>query len=138
MNLQLTSRWVGDVMVLTCAGRIVVGPEVDSLHDTVSRELEQQPNIVLQTADVQFVDSSGLGTMVRLMSAARAAGGDVRICQPPAMMRKALTNPALMDIAFTGEPIACDPAYCEFLNTVFCIQRSGIATVWEFDAVSAW
>lgn len=98
MNLQLKSRWVGEVMVLTCAGRIVVGPEVDSLHETVSRELEHQPNIVLQTADVQFVDSSGLGTMVRLMSAARKAGGDVKICQPPAMMRKALTMTNLHNV----------------------------------------
>jgi anti-sigma B factor antagonist len=98
MNLQLTSRWVGEVMVLTCTGRIVVGPEVDSLHDTVSRELEDQPNIVLQTANVQFIDSSGLGTMVRLMSAARQAGGDVKICQPPAMMRKALTMTNLHNV----------------------------------------
>jgi anti-sigma B factor antagonist len=98
MNLQLKPRWVGEVMVLTCAGRIVVGPEVDSLYDTVSRELEHQPNIVLQTADVQFVDSSGLGTMVRLMSAARKAGGDVKICQPPAMMRKALTMTNLHNV----------------------------------------
>ncbi|HWZ84272.1 MAG TPA: anti-sigma factor antagonist [Terriglobales bacterium] len=98
MNLQLTPRWVGEVMVLTCAGRIVVGPAVDTLHETVSRELEHQPNIVLQTADVQFVDSSGLGTMVRLMSAARAAGGDVKICQPPAMMRKALTMTNLHNV----------------------------------------
>lgn len=98
MNLQLQSRWVGEVMVLTCAGRIVVGPEVDSLHETVTRELQEQPNIVLQTADVQFVDSSGLGTMVRLMSAARKAGGDVKICQPPAMMRKALTMTNLHNI----------------------------------------
>jgi anti-sigma B factor antagonist len=98
MNLQLTPRWVGEVMVLTCAGRIVVGPEVDSLHDTVIRELEDQPNVVLQMEDVQFVDSSGLGTMVRLMSAARAAGGDVKICQPPAMMRKALTMTNLHNV----------------------------------------
>jgi anti-sigma B factor antagonist len=98
MHLQMKSRWVGEVMVLSCTGRIVVGPEVDSLHQTVTRELEHQANIVLQTADVQFVDSSGLGTMVRLMSAARKAGGDVKICQPPAMMRKALTMTNLHNV----------------------------------------
>jgi len=94
MNLQLKSRWVGDVLVLQCSGRIVVGSEVDSLQQTIRQEFEQQPNIVLQMADVQFIDSSGLGTIVRLMSAARAAGGDVTICQIPAMMAKvlAMTN----------------------------------------------
>jgi anti-sigma B factor antagonist len=94
MNLQLKPRWVGDVLVLQCHGRIVAGPEVDSLHETVRQELSQQPDVVLQMADVQFIDSSGLGTIVRLMSAARAAGGDVKICQLPAMVAKvlAMTN----------------------------------------------
>jgi anti-sigma B factor antagonist len=94
MNLQLKPRWVGEVLVLRCAGRIVAGPEAQALHDAVRQELPQQPHIVLQTAEVQFIDSSGLGTMVRLMSAARAAGGDVKICQPPATIRKvlAMTN----------------------------------------------
>ncbi|MBI3476891.1 MAG: STAS domain-containing protein [Acidobacteria bacterium] len=98
MNLQLKSRWVGEVLVLQCAGRIVVGPEVDTLHEIVRKELEHQPHIVLQTAEVTFIDSSGLGTIVRLMSAARAAGGDVTICQCPAMMRKALTMTNLHNV----------------------------------------
>src|SRR5882757_5886904 len=93
MNLQLKLRWVGDVLVVNCAGRIVGGAEAQTLHDTIREELAQ-PYIVLQTAEVSFIDSSGLGTIVRLMSAARAAGGDVKICQPPAMMAKvlAMTN----------------------------------------------
>ena len=98
MNLQLKPRWVGDVLVLQCAGRIVAGPEVDILHETIRQELVQQPvqqpDVVLQMADVQFIDSSGLGTIVRLMSLARAAGGDLKICQLPGMMAKvlAMTN----------------------------------------------
>jgi anti-sigma B factor antagonist len=94
MNLQLLSRWVDEILVLHCAGRIVAGPEVDSLHQTIRQELDQQPNVVLQMSGVQFIDSSGLGTIVRLMSAARAAGGDVKICQLPTMMAKvlAMTN----------------------------------------------
>jgi anti-sigma B factor antagonist len=91
MNLQVNARWVGDVLVVQCAGRIVAGAEAQALHDIVRQELPQQPQIVLEMAEVQFIDSSGLGTIVRLMSAARAAGGDVKICQPPAIMRKALT-----------------------------------------------
>jgi anti-sigma B factor antagonist len=94
MNLQLKPRWVGDVLVLQCAGRIVAGPEVDVLHETIRQELEEQPNVVLQMADVQFIDSSGLGTIVRLMSATRTAGGDLKICRLPEMIRKvlAMTN----------------------------------------------
>ena len=94
MTLELQQRYVGDVFVLQCAGRIVAGQEVEILHETIRRELAQQPHVVLQMADVQFIDSSGLGTIVRLMSAARAAGGDLKMCHLPEMMRKvlAMTN----------------------------------------------
>jgi anti-sigma B factor antagonist len=94
MKLQLKPRWVGDVLCLHCAGRIVAGPEVDVLHETIREGLEEQPNVVLQMAGVQFIDSSGLGTIVRLMSASRTAGGDLKICQLPEMIRKvlAMTN----------------------------------------------
>jgi anti-sigma B factor antagonist len=98
MNLQLNLRWVGEVLVLECAGRIVAGPEADTLQETIRQELVHQPCIVLQTAAVQFIDSTGLGTIVRLMSAARAAGGDLKICQPPAMMRKVLAMTNLLQV----------------------------------------
>ena len=98
MNLKLKPRWVGEVLVLQCEGRIVAGAEAQTLHDTVRKEFPQQPDVVLQTAEVQFIDSSGLGTIVRLMSAARAAGGDVKICQPPAMMRKVLAMTNLLNV----------------------------------------
>lgn len=94
MNLQLKSRWVGEVLVLQCAGRIVAGQAADFLHEAIREELEEQPNVVLQMGEVQFIDSSGLGTIVRLMSAARAAGGDLKICRLPDMIRRvlAMTN----------------------------------------------
>lgn len=34
-------------------------------------------------------------------------------------MKKALINPAMMDISFSGKPIACDPQYCDYLETQF-------------------
>jgi len=34
-------------------------------------------------------------------------------------MPTALLNPAMMDIAFTGYPLGCDPAYCNYLETLF-------------------
>jgi len=90
MKLQLQERWLWDVLLMQCAGRIVAGPEADYLHEEVRKNFPLQPHVVLDLADVQFIDSSGMGTMVRLMSAARAAGGDVKICAVPAMVRKAL------------------------------------------------
>jgi hypothetical protein len=68
-----------------------------------------------------------------LVSWATDIEGNVTVLIPPETedgkvghgveMRKALINPALTDIAFTGEPWACDPDYCEFLHTVFEWRR---------------
>jgi anti-sigma B factor antagonist len=137
MNLQLTPRWVGEVLVLQCAGRIVAGAEAQALHDIVKQEFPQQPYVVLQVAEVQFIDSSGLGTIVRLMSAARAAGGDVKICQPPAMMRKALTMTNLHKVfeiyesegeailaALQGRRRGAEPQVASSQPAILCVDSS--------------
>lgn len=125
------------MLVLQCAGRIIAGVEAQALHDIVKQELPQQPNVVLQMADVQFIDSSGLGTIVRLMSAARAAGGDVKICQPPEMMRKVLAMTNLRKVfeiyETEGEAIlaalqsrrpAAQPQADRSLPAVLCVDES--------------
>jgi len=90
MQLRLESRPVGDVLVVDCYGRIVSGNEVFTLHSFVGDSLARYGDIVLQLDHVEFVDSSGLGALVRLMQSARAKGGDVKLSGVPARTRKAL------------------------------------------------
>jgi anti-sigma B factor antagonist len=79
MQLRLESRPVGDVLVIQCEGRIVVGKEVFTLHSYVGDSFIKYGDVVLQLEQVEFVDSSGLGAMVRLMQAARSKGGDLKL-----------------------------------------------------------
>jgi anti-sigma B factor antagonist len=90
MKLTLESRPVGDVLIVQCQGRIVVGNEVLKLHATVGDSLAKYPDIVLQMDKVEFVDSSGLGALMRLLQAARAKGGDLKLSRLPANVRKAM------------------------------------------------
>ncbi|KAF9527066.1 glycosyl transferase family 90-domain-containing protein [Crepidotus variabilis] len=34
-------------------------------------------------------------------------------------IKKAFLNPSMMDISFSGKPLACDPKYCAYLETLF-------------------
>jgi hypothetical protein len=34
-------------------------------------------------------------------------------------LKKALINHAMMDVAFSGKPLACNPDYCDYLQTLF-------------------
>lgn len=94
MPLRLESRPVGDVLIVQCKGRIVVGNEVLSLHHFVGDSFSKYVDIVLQLDQVEYVDSSGLGALVRLMQAARAKGGDLKLSGVPPNIHKtlAMTN----------------------------------------------
>ncbi len=94
MPLLLDTRVVGDVLVVTCRGRITSGYETILLHDQVKSLIPEIPEIVLQLAETGFVDSCGMGTLVRLLSSARMAGGDIKLCavQQPVLKTLRITN----------------------------------------------
>jgi anti-sigma B factor antagonist len=78
--LSLQTRAVGDVTVVSVGGRIVEGDKSAALDSCVSRLLPLQPHIVLDLHDVAFIDSAGLGLLVRLRTRTRAASGDLKLC----------------------------------------------------------
>lgn len=90
MQLRLESRPVGEVFVVQCHGRIVGGNEVFTLHSQVQDAIEKYGDVVLQLEHVEFVDSSGLGAMMRLLKAARDKGGDLKLCGVTPKIRKVL------------------------------------------------
>lgn len=86
MRLQIRSRMVGDVGIVNCNGRIVAGNEVQALHDHLQISLKETAVIVIHLGEVTFVDSSGLGMLVRLLTSARSRGGDLKLCAVPEML----------------------------------------------------
>ena len=80
MPLELDVRRLGDVMLLKCKGRIVAGEESHTLQSRVTELLNSDRQFVLHLGDVTFVDSSGLGLLVRLTGVTRAARGDIKLC----------------------------------------------------------
>ncbi|MGO8985298.1 MAG: anti-sigma factor antagonist [Terriglobales bacterium] len=90
MQLRLESRPVGEILIIQCHGRIVAGNEVFTLHAQVGDSLVKYGDVVLQMDQVEFVDSSGLGALVRLTQSARAKGGDLKLCGVPSKVHKTL------------------------------------------------
>lgn len=88
MPIELKSHVCGTVHVLECKGRIVSGPEGQSLLAALRqdwcRDLKQ---VVLQFAGVTRLDSTGLGLVVRSANYLRQRGGDLRLSDvQPAIM----------------------------------------------------
>jgi anti-sigma B factor antagonist len=106
MPLQLESRALGNVLVVECSGRMVAGAEVYSLHAYVGDALVRYGEIVLDVSQVGFIDSSGLGALVRLAAKARAKGGDIKLCGLHPQARKALEMTNLISVFETYDSIA--------------------------------
>lgn len=90
MKLWLETRDVGRVTIVRCKGRLVAGAEVEALRAHVTWLLRDRRNIVLHLGEVVFIDSSGLGAMVRTLTSARQVHGDLRLCDVPNHVIKVL------------------------------------------------
>ncbi len=90
MRLSLDTREVGRVTVVCCNGRIVAGEESEALRSHVSWLLHDRRSIVLHLGDVVFIDSSGLGMIVRTLTSVRQAHGELKLCNVPEHVRKVL------------------------------------------------
>lgn len=98
MPLSLNTRNLGDVTVISCSGRIVAGVENESLRDHVRGLLPDCRDVVLDLGGVGFIDSSGLGTLVRLLTSLRKAQGDLKLCNLPQDVRKLLKLTSLISL----------------------------------------
>lgn len=81
MELSLQSQKIGDVVVIRCQGRIVVGAEIASLQQELENLTVLTKKVVLHLGEVTFIDSVGLGALVRQFGVLRAKGGDLKLCQ---------------------------------------------------------
>jgi anti-sigma B factor antagonist len=90
VNLSLQTRGVGRVTIVRCGGRIVAGAESVALREHVAEILLDRRSIVLHMGEVVFIDSSGLGALVRVRWITRAAHGELKLCNLPEHVRKIL------------------------------------------------
>jgi len=101
--LSLETRLVGRVTIVRCAGRIVAGSESDSLREHVTWLLNDRRSIVLHMGEVAFIDSSGLGSMVRVLNMTRRANAELKLCNVPEHVHKILHMANLTKVFETHE-----------------------------------
>ena len=78
--MQIEERAVGDVMVLDLRGRITLGEGDELLKDKVNSLINQgQKKLVLNLADVPYIDSAGLGEIVRTYTTVSRQGGSLKL-----------------------------------------------------------
>ncbi len=79
MTLKLGTRVVDGITVVDCHGRIIFGDESLMLREAVKELLKTSKDIVINLANVNYIDSGGLGTLVGLYTSARSVGGMIKL-----------------------------------------------------------
>ena len=78
--MHIDQRGVGDVVVLDLKGKITLGEGDELLKDKVNSLVNQgHKKIVLNLADVPYIDSAGLGEIVRTYTTVSRQGGSLKL-----------------------------------------------------------
>jgi anti-sigma B factor antagonist len=87
----------GDTAVVKCHGRLVAGT-TQELYLEVKDLLAQKKMVVVDLANLTYVDSTGLGTLVRLHTSARKLGCDFKLLHLGKQLRNLLKLTNLLSV----------------------------------------
>ena len=80
MSMLLKPRRLDDVLVLDLSGRITIGEGTVILRETIRKLLDAgDRKFVLNLANCDYIDSSGLGELVTSFTTVRSAGGELKL-----------------------------------------------------------
>ena len=78
--MQIEERVVGDVTILDLKGKITLGEGDEALKDKInSLVLQDRRRILLNLAEVPYIDSAGLGEIVRTYTTVSRQGGQLKL-----------------------------------------------------------
>ena len=81
MTVKMTNSEVDGVSVVALDGRIVLGEESNSLREKLKSLTDDgKKKIVLNMANIKYIDSAGVGTLVAAHISAHTQGASVRLC----------------------------------------------------------
>ena len=81
MSLEIREREREGIKILDLSGRLTVGPASTQLREATSRlQAAGFKNIVLNLADVDYIDSTGLGSLVICFTSLQKSGGSLKLC----------------------------------------------------------
>jgi anti-sigma B factor antagonist len=87
----------GDKAVVKCHGRLVAGT-TEELNQEVKSLLPQTKLIVVDLAELTYVDSTGLGALVRLHASARKVGCEFKLLHLGKQLRNVLKLTNLLSV----------------------------------------
>ncbi|WP_158786815.1 STAS domain-containing protein [Granulicella sp. L46] len=99
MSMKFTTREVGGVTIVDLSGKITLGEGGLTLREEVHKLLaEGKKKIVLNLAEVNYIDSSGLGELVSAYTGVKNAGGELKLLNLTSKVRDLLVITKLVTV----------------------------------------
>ena len=102
--MQIHQRMVGDVTVVDLNGKMTLGEGDELLRDKVNSLIQQgQKKIILNLSEVPYIDSAGLGEIVRTYTTVSRQGGSLKLLNLTKRIQDLLSITKLLTVFETFE-----------------------------------
>jgi len=99
MALNIIDKEIGGVSVLQLRGRVTLGEESNQLRTKLKDALaEGKTRLVLDLAEVTYIDSAGLGTLVAGFTSAQSQGANLKLANLTTRFREQLNITKLVTV----------------------------------------
>jgi anti-sigma B factor antagonist len=97
--VDIEVRSLGQVKLVKLRGRLNLGDAVDRLRETLDDLIGSgDKRILLDLSEVPWIDSSGIGLLVKLLTSAKQRGGAMKLLNPSKFTVQTLKMIALLDV----------------------------------------
>jgi anti-sigma B factor antagonist len=99
-GMHVTERVVGDVTIVDVSGKVTLGDGGDVVLKDKMASLVQQgtKKVLLNLADVSYVDSAGLGAIVQSYATLNKSGGSLKLLNVTKRIRDLLSITKLLTV----------------------------------------
>jgi anti-sigma B factor antagonist len=102
--MKIEKRSKNDVTILDLKGKILIGDGIDELRETINNAIkEKETKLLLNFKSVPYLDSTGLGEVVRSYTSVKKEGGVVKIVNLTQKVRDLLSVTKLITVFETFE-----------------------------------
>ena len=104
--MKIEKRKKSNVLILDLKGKILFGDGIEELRTAINNAIkENEKNLLLNFAEVPYLDSTGLGEVVRSYTTVKKEGGTVKIVNLTNKVKDLLTVTKLITVfeAFENE-----------------------------------
>ena len=99
MSMKASTRQSDDITIVDLSGQIKLGEGSSTLRDIVKDLLSKgEKKILLNLADISYIDSSGIGELVSAYTSVRNQGGEMKLLQLTRRVKDVLAITKLLTV----------------------------------------